>query len=234
MSKPMQDVLRDAVSQMKEVEALLSDERFREPFGELRARAASVTAGLARLHAATVADVDASHDVALLAMREDNATASSFRLCAEVLKRRALPVGFCAWGARDPDGTDGWTVLHCAALHGRWPAEMDDAALVNWRDGDGLSPLLWRCADGATVAHVAAQGGVLPRGFVDWDARDNDGDTVAHTAGKFNSLPDDFDRWDLFNPDELFRNVGLPRGVMEKVNAWHAARGKKTRPAPTL
>lgn len=57
----------------------------------------------------------------------------------------------------------------------------------------------WDVADytGWSVAHVAAVYGTLPEGFDRWDIRDDDGTTVAHVAASCGQLPEDFDRWDL-------------------------------------
>jgi hypothetical protein len=195
----------------------------------LAARALALVDDLAGLTTAAADALWLDHDSRILQMGE-NASQRDRDLCVQRLKRGWLPLGFSQWQlhASEPSA-DGWTLLHMAALYGRWPAGMSDADLLAWKDAEGGSPLLWRTADGTTVAHVAAQGGYLPLGFDQWDARDDFGESVAHTAAKFNTLPPDFDRWDLIDPNDHFRNVGIRDDIMAKAVAWHKA--NQTRPS---
>lgn len=46
-----------------------------------------------------------------------------------------------------------------------------------------------------TIAHFAAEKGLLPKGFTRWDLRGTAGVSVAETALIAGTLPDDFDAW---------------------------------------
>lgn len=126
----------------------------------------------------------------------------------------------------------GWTVAHEAVYSGaRLPQDFDCWELVAF-DGEGEFAGVY----GATVAHVAAWKGSLPRGFDKWLLRDDAGQsvareaweahgalpewfnawssadesgwTVAHEAAKFGFLPEGFDQWELVdNSGQTVRDV---------------------------
>lgn len=86
------------------------------------------------------------------------------------------------WDMADEEG---WTLAHEYVSAGR-----------TFPDGDFKQ---WGLTDtwGNTVAHIAAENGVLPEGFDEWALEDADGASVAHVAAEFGSLPPHFDQWDL-------------------------------------
>lgn len=228
-------LLKDAVATAERTAAVLGqmqqqgDDLTSFTVSPLAARARALVDDLAVLKTAAADALWVDHDARMLQMGE-NASQRDRDLCSQRLKQGPLPLGFSQWQLHASEASsDGWTLLHMASLYGRWPAGMSDADLLAWKDAEGGSPLLWRAADGTTVAQVAAQGGYLPPGFNHWDALDDAGESVARTAAKFNTLPPDFDRWDLIDPNDHFRNVGIRDDIMAKAVAWNKA--NQTRPS---
>jgi hypothetical protein len=90
------------------------------------------------------------------------------------------------WDMADEEG---WTLAHEYVSAGR---TFPDGDFKQW----GLTDI-W----GNTVAHIAAENGVLPEDFDEWALSDADGASVAHYAAEFGTLPSGFDQWDLKGTD---------------------------------
>lgn len=85
------------------------------------------------------------------------------------------------WGMADEEG---WTLAHEWASAGHpFPEEFSQWGLAD----------IW----GNTVAHIAAEYGVIPEGFDEWALTDSYGNSVAHLAAEFGTLPAGFDQWEL-------------------------------------
>jgi hypothetical protein len=105
-----------------------------------------------------------------------------------------LPPDFKDWWRSDENGQ---TVAHVAVLYYPLPPDFKDWAAVS----NGI--------DGVTVAHyVIFWGHRLPESFDQWDLADKNGSTVAHLAAELGLLPENFDQWDLADNDgETVRDV---------------------------
>jgi hypothetical protein len=116
-----------------------------------------------------------------------------------------MPKDFNRWGLMNNKGE---TVAEVALLHNRLPEDyhrwdlIDLPHLARRRRVLANSPAWAVVVDyetGGTLAHYAAETGLLPIGFDQWGLTDKDGYTVAEWAVRFVTLPNDFDRMDLIN-----------------------------------
>lgn len=98
--------------------------------------------------------------------------------------------------------SDGWTIAHTCATHGRLPVWFDNWTLADnhgytvahAKASVAVHPVnfpYWEMKDkhGRTVAEIAAEIGTLPVEYTKWDSRTANGDTLAHVAARASKLP---------------------------------------------
>lgn len=72
---------------------------------------------------------------------------------------------------------------------------------------------------GKSIAHYAAQKGLLPESFDRWDMRDGGGVSVAEVALRSKSLPESFNGWGMPAQEYLadtIAHVGAKEGLLPK------------------
>jgi len=173
----------------------------------------------------------------------DKAINENFELALSELRGDGLPSSFTNWALantkKDKSERDGGseylrTIAHYAAEYGKLPAAFDQwdlktaqgisvehtAAFYGKLPDSFPNERLYHEVDfrleKATIAHIAAEKGCLPKDFSDFELKDNNGDTVYHYLARAGRLPESFDKWDLKGGSKTVAQVAALHGKLPK------------------
>lgn len=152
----------------------------------------------------------------------DKSPEKSLEILGSAILGKRLPIGKTGACARTMDGT--FPFFDSTLWHSKddqmlqfYDALIDQKALPADFDHWMLS------MNGSTLAHFAAERGLLQAGFAFWGMRDSSGRTVAHIAAEKKTLPPDFTEWGLVERDKwsVAHESALRGWLPPDFSQWH-------------